>query len=186
MKKYIKEIDGKSVIKPANQIVVIANGFQTINPSEEKILADGWVEYVRPAVNLTPEQQLDRTRLQVLNSIYVYDISSDVNVCYLTIGDVTLNYWADKAERTALKLSIQDCINTGRDTYRLDLRELGQSVTLSCELALQMLSQLEVYAIDCYNTTTDHIFAVNALTTIEELESYDYTTNYPEKLTFTI
>jgi hypothetical protein len=32
-----------------------------------------------------------------------------------------------------------------------------------------MLSALEVYAIDCYNKTTDHIYNVNALTTVEEL-----------------
>jgi hypothetical protein len=47
-----------------------------------------------------------------------------------------------------------------------------------------MLSALEVYAIDCYNKTTDHIFNVNNLTTIEEIENYDYRLGYPEKLIF--
>lgn len=43
---------------------------------------------------------------------------------------------------------------------------------------------LEVYAIDYFNKTTDHIFAVNNLTTVEEIEAYDYRVGYPEKLTF--
>ena len=47
-----------------------------------------------------------------------------------------------------------------------------------------MLSALEVYAIDCYNKTTDHIFAVNDLNSIEEIERYDYHNGYPEKLSF--
>jgi hypothetical protein len=47
-----------------------------------------------------------------------------------------------------------------------------------------MLSALEVYAVDCYNVTTDHIYAIQSLTTIEEIEAYDYTVGYPEKLTF--
>ena len=44
MKLYIKE----NKIYPANRIVVIKDGMQIINPTEEQILADGWVEYVAP------------------------------------------------------------------------------------------------------------------------------------------
>ena len=61
-------------------------------------------------------------------------------------------------------------MSLGRETYRLDLREVGVSVDINCEKLLQMLSALEVYAIDCYNKTTDHIYAVNDLTTVEEIE----------------
>ena len=42
MKEYKKVIDGKTVIKSANEIVVRTNGQQIINPFEEQILADGW------------------------------------------------------------------------------------------------------------------------------------------------
>jgi hypothetical protein len=49
-----------------------------------------------------------------------------------------------------------------------------------------MLSALEVYAVDCYNKTTDHQYAINALGTIEEIEAYDFTIGYPEKLIFNI
>jgi hypothetical protein len=49
-----------------------------------------------------------------------------------------------------------------------------------------MLSSLEVYAIQCYNKTTDHIYNVNALTSIDEVVNYDFKSGYPEKLIFTI
>lgn len=45
MKQYTKQIDGKTVIKPRNMIVVVKGGKQIINPTEEQILADGWEVY---------------------------------------------------------------------------------------------------------------------------------------------
>ena len=75
-------------------------------------------------------------------------------------------------------------MSLGRETYRLDLREVGVSVDIVCEKLLQMLSALEVYAIDCYNKTTDHIYNVNNLTTIEDVENYNYKDGYPHYLIF--
>ena len=44
MKLYIK--NGK--IKFRNEIIVIRNGAQVINPAEEMLLAEGWNEYTLP------------------------------------------------------------------------------------------------------------------------------------------
>lgn len=44
---YIK--DGK--IKDSSEIVIIVDDFQIINPSEEQILADGWLPYTPPPVD---------------------------------------------------------------------------------------------------------------------------------------
>lgn len=46
MKQYIKD----GVIKSANRIVISKDGMHTYNPTEEMILADGWVEYIPPVV----------------------------------------------------------------------------------------------------------------------------------------
>lgn len=48
MKRYTKTIDGQTVIRDAGNIVIRKDGKMIINPSEEEILADGWVEYVAP------------------------------------------------------------------------------------------------------------------------------------------
>jgi hypothetical protein len=50
MKRYIKD----NKIKYANNIVIKKDGMQIINPSEEQILADGWIEYVPPTYEPTP------------------------------------------------------------------------------------------------------------------------------------
>lgn len=41
-------------VKPANRIVIFTKDSQIINPTEEMILADGWVEYVPPVVEPQP------------------------------------------------------------------------------------------------------------------------------------
>ena len=185
MKIYTKIINNRQEVKPANRIIIIKDGFQTINPTEEMILADGWVEYIThtPPVQ-TEEELLDSANSRKIDEINEYDSSKDVNICYIKTPLDTIPYWANKTERSTLKSAIHDCIAMGRETYRLDLREFGVSVDINCEKLLQMLSALEVYAIDCYNKTTDHIYAVNTLTTVEEIEAYDYKVDYPEKLTF--
>ena len=48
MKQYTKQVDGKTIVKSRNIIVVLKDDKQIINPTEELILADGWSEYVLP------------------------------------------------------------------------------------------------------------------------------------------
>lgn len=53
MKRYIKD----GIIKYANNIIIKHDGMQVINPSEELILADGWVEYVPPKIDPTERKK---------------------------------------------------------------------------------------------------------------------------------
>ena len=46
MKQYKKEINGVTVIKTRNQIVIHHDGMNIYNPTEEMIFADGWIVYV--------------------------------------------------------------------------------------------------------------------------------------------
>ena len=46
MKQYTKQINGKTIVKSRNTIVVLKGDKQIINPTEEQILSDGWQEYV--------------------------------------------------------------------------------------------------------------------------------------------
>lgn len=186
MKLFEKEINGKKVLKPLNKIVIEKDGMNTYNPTEEMVLNDGWVEYIEPVVEPTDEELLAMAKESAIEKIKAHDESSEVNNCIIIRDGVRLNYWADKHERDSLKSAVRDCIALGRTEYRLDLREFGMSMFISCELLLQMLSALEVYAIDCYNKTTDHLFAVQALESVEAVESYDYRKGYPENLRFEV
>lgn len=72
MKRYIKNGE----IKTRNQIVLrvtkeingVEKQFQVINPTEEMILADGWVEYTPPQVE-TPSQPAQKSRMQVIQEL---------------------------------------------------------------------------------------------------------------------
>lgn len=56
MKQYIKVINGETVIKKRNQIVIKKDGYQYINPKEEMLFSEGWEEYIPQTIstNLAP------------------------------------------------------------------------------------------------------------------------------------
>lgn len=185
MKRYEKTTDGKTVVKTLKQIVIRRDGRVTYNPTEEMVLADGWVEYIAPEPKPIPESVLlERARRAKLDELHAFDESSEVNDCIIVYQGEEIHYWANKDERNDLKNAVRDCIAMGRTTYRLDLRDKGISLTLGCELLLQLMAALEVYAIDSFNKTTDHEYAIKALATGEEIEAYDFKVGYPEKLSF--
>lgn len=184
MKKYKKEINGKVEVKTLKDIVLSKDGNVVFNPTEEMVLADGWTEYVFQRFELPMEMQLQQAKGRKIREIERYDESSEVNDCIIVYQEQEIHYWASKDERNDLKSAVKDCISVGRETYRLDLRDKGLSIEIRCELLLQMLADLEVYAIDCYNQTTDHIFAVEALKSVEEVYKYNHRSGYPNVLTF--
>ena len=51
-------------VKPANRIVISKDGMYTYNPTEEMILADGWVEYVQPEVEPQPYRKSESEVMQ--------------------------------------------------------------------------------------------------------------------------
>lgn len=57
MRKYRKIIDGRTVIKPRNKIVVVKDGKQIINPNEGTLMADGWEVY-EPVIIPAEEAQV--------------------------------------------------------------------------------------------------------------------------------
>jgi hypothetical protein len=174
MKRYIKTIDGKTIIKRADEIVVRGNGSQTFNPTETMILADGWVEYIpQPYV-----PTLEEIKARKVDEILMYDSSEAVNE--FSMGGLPI--WLDKATRAGLLLRFEAEGKVGRT--ETTLWNNGQSYTLPLEQAQQILIALELYASACYDNTQSHIAEVQKLDSKEAVEAYDYTTGYPSKLLF--
>lgn len=184
MKRYYKEDENGNKLWLGN--ILTFNGKQIINPRKEDILSAGYIEYVAPNVTYSEDQKLERIKNGVIKQIEFYDSSTNVNSCIINYKGATICYWADKYTRNSLKQSVTDYINNGYSEYRLDIRDANISIIIPCKTLLQMLSSLEVYAIQCYNKTTDHIYNVNALTSIDEVTNYNFKSGYPEKLIFTI
>ena len=108
--------------------------------------------------------------------IDAYDKSSAVNGFALN-GAVV---WLDKATRVGLMNSTSITKAMGQPTTTLWLGESKMEVP--CDTAIQLLSALEMYALECFNVTAAHKVAVSELNSIEEVEKYDITAGYPAQL----
>lgn len=128
----------------------------------------------------SPISKLDQAKKEVIRKIDEYDTSVNVNSFKLNGIDV----WLSKDTRVGLMNSISIEKAAGKEQSVLWFNSI--CVTINCNSAIQMLSALELYALDCYNTTAEHKVNVQNLSSIEEVHNYDYTQGYPSKLEFTI
>ena len=83
MKLYEKIIDGKQHCKPANKIVIVKDGMQTFNPTEEMLLADGWKVHEPIPYEPTEEEILNREKEYKIEEILRHDSSPEVNIFYI-------------------------------------------------------------------------------------------------------
>ena len=126
------------------------------------------------------EKALVLAKKAKIAEIAAYDTSDKVNGFILN-GQIV---WLDKATRVGLMNSTTIERDLGQETTELWLGE--HNLIIKCDLAIQLLQQLEVYALKCFNVTATHKKEVNNLSTIEEINSYDITKDYPEKLVINI
>ena len=124
------------------------------------------------------EYSISEIRDMKLSEIQQYDKSETVNL--FSIGDSS--GWFDKSTRVGLQNSIN--IEKGSGKVDTTLWIANKPFILSIEVALDILRQIELYAISCNNVTQTHIATVIGLTDKAEIEGYDFTVAYPDKLLF--
>lgn len=112
----------------------------------------------------------------MLAYIEKYDASSSVNSFLLNGMEV----WLDKATRVGLMNSTTIAKAMGQQKTTLWLG--SYQLEVDCDKAIQLLSALEMYALECFNVTAAHKKAVNELDNIEAVLAYDYKSGYPDKL----
>lgn len=111
MKLYIKD----GIIKTRNQIVIRRNGMNTYNPSEQMILADGWVEYVPPVVEPTTPK---KSRTQVMQEIVLeqYNARTDIPNEEALDRAVVIFDWENYIGKT---LNEGQCVVFNEEVYRV-------------------------------------------------------------------
>ena len=119
---------------------------------------------------------LEAAKTEVETAITAYDASSSVNSFLLNGMEV----WLDKATRVGLMNSTTIAKSMGKEKTTLWLGSYHLEV--DCNKAIQLLSALEMYALECFNVTAAHKKAVSELDNIEAVLTYDYKSGYPEKL----
>lgn len=130
-------------------------------------------------VENVPTGELAEAITAKIAEIEAYDTSSAVNQFFLN----GVPMWYPATKRATIKNLVNSSVMEGRETTTLWTEEEPiVPITISCDAALQLLAKLEVYAGDALANTQKHKAAVLALTSVEDVQAYNYTTGYPEKL----
>lgn len=112
---------------------------------------------------------------RVINKcISYYDSSNKVNSFIYKNN----NYWLDKDTR----IGLFRLIDSGAEQITLKLNS-GTYIDITPSRLKEFLNQLEVYAGKCFSITAKHLQNLYNLHTIEELLQFDYTADYPDKIT---
>lgn len=125
-------------------------------------------------------EPLEYMRKAMLYYIEKYDISSYVNEFELN----GMQTWLDKATRVGLMNSINVTQRAGGQKIGLWLG--NYKLELDCNKAIELLSKIEMYAMNCFNVTSIHKKQVSEFSNIEDFLNYDYKSGYPDKLIINI
>lgn len=124
--------------------------------------------------------ELELAKADKIAEIVAYDTSSAVNGFKLN----GMLVWLDKATRVGLMNSTTIAKAAGQETTTLWLGDV--KLVVDCDKAIQLLSVLEMYALECFNVTASHKATVGELKAIEEVEAYDYKAGYPKMLEMSV
>jgi len=167
-------IDGDGNLWNGSSVVI--GETRVINPTDEQMLEAGYTEYTAPEP--TDAQRLGQARQKKLAELSAYDQSDAVDG--FSIGGVTM--WLTVSERQQIATQIAASEAVGRTEMTRWFG--GHAFTFPLATWQQMLVALEVYAGDALNVTEQHRAAISALGTAAEVEGYDFTIGYPDKLAF--
>ena len=167
-KKMDAENEFEALNTWCNQCKTRAVYLMNLGEKEYDLVSEEWRERCKAT--------LEKAKKEKLEAILAYDTSRDVNGFMLNGNKV----WLDKGTRVGLMNSIQITRDMGQDTTTMWFD--GYKLEVRCDMAIMLLSSLEMYALECFNVTAAHKKAVSELTTIEEVEAYDYKTGYPKQL----
>ena len=124
--------------------------------------------------------KLEEAKAEKIAEITAYDTSDKVNGFILN----GLLVWLDKATRVGLMNSTTIAKAAGQETTTLWIG--GAKLVVDCDKAIQLLSALEMYALECFNVTASHKKAVSELMSLEDVEVYEYKAGYPKMLAMSV
>ena len=171
-KKMDAENEFEALTEWCNQCKTRAAYLMNLGEKEYDLVSEEWQERCKAT--------LEKAKKEKLAAILAYDTSSDVNGFMLNGNKV----WLDKETRVGLMNSTTIAKSVGQKTTTLWLGSI--KLVVDCDKAIQLLSALEMYALECFNVTAIHKQAVSELTTIEEVEAYNYKSGYPKMLEMSI
>lgn len=194
VKMIFDEEQERLTVSSTGQILLLTNSRKIETPIEPCVSADEVTSSTLTTMmqweydgvwlytgGLTTEAALTAAaQKMVLEKITDWDTSSAVNGFILNGERV----WLDKATRVGLMNSTSIAKVMGQPTTTLWLGDV--KLVVECDKAIQLLSALEMYALECFNVTAAHKKAVSEMSTVEEVLAYDYTAGYPKILEMSV
>lgn len=146
------------------------DGKRVYNPTDEMLMRAGYVcvEDV--------EEELRRAKEVKIAEIAAYSDSDAVNS--LTFNGLKTWLTPDVRANYLVSLDAAELLGETDITFVVE----GVQASLPIKQVRLLLAKIQRYADACFIVTERHKIAVRALQTVEEVESYDYTKGYPEKL----
>lgn len=184
--------------EPQQRVTVGAYGkvLVLLNERKEKAVGDSMGDETHEAVpteqyvydgclldtgGMASEQALlAAAKREVLSAISTYDASDSVNTLVVN-GE---RGWLDKATRVGLMNGVAVAKECGIE--RMSLWIDGREYVMDVERLDELLVNVEVYAMGCYNVTSGHRRAVDGLTTLEAVLGYDFKAGYPKMVSVVV
>ena len=126
----------------------------------------------------TKEELLSLAKNQKQTAVTEYDNSANVNSFIINGEPMWLNFDL----RSRLKASIEAIEAVGGETMTKSFG--GKEYTFPTAQWRTMVNIVENYAGQCQSVTEGHRIAIDALKSVEEVQQYDNTIGYPEKINF--
>ena len=171
-------------------ITTLSNGMLRLEPEAGYILYNDYTgqRYAEAIVKTTAgfravlsgiqptphERTLEDAKAEKLAALKAYDASPSVNS--FSIGGQST--WIAPDERANYQLTVVAAQEAGIESVPF------KGVTLTTDQAIACLKAVDIYAMQCVIVRDAHAAAINALTSIEAVDEYDFKTGYPEKLSF--
>lgn len=179
---------GKKIVKDkfvCGTVVWLAVGDDTDAYKEVSVEeADALEKAQRETEGVKPNEEppvetptdIDMAKAAKIAEIAAYSDSDAVN----SITFHGIKTWLTRTVRDGYDTSITAAKNLGEPTVTFMVGD--KEMQLPVEQARRVLDLVQRYADACFIVTERHKIAVRALQTVEEVEKYDYTVGYPEKL----
>lgn len=149
------------------------DGMLILNPTPEQLKAAGCVEVEEVE---TFEEKLRNAKEAKMREIEAYAQSDNVNILYFNNTPT----WLDKETRANYKLSLDaaELLKEKEITFVVE----GNVVKLPIEKARMILAKVQRYADDTFIVSSRHKLEVAKLKKIEDVESFNVTSGYPNPL----
>lgn len=129
-------------------------------------------------IDILPNEELLKLKEEKIKNLLEFDKSRIINNFTLD-GD---NIWFPVDLRVKLMNGSQILKNMGEQYITFWYNDKNYNINII--FAIQILNELEKYALQCYNKTQQHKVLINNLNSKKDIIDYDYTIGYPKQLNF--